>query len=46
MLNFVSKRLQRVAAAALCLMAVQVAMGAVSGAKAASPMAGAFAITK
>jgi hypothetical protein len=44
MANFVSKRLQRVAAALLCLMAVQLAVGVGGGARAMP--AGAFAISK
>jgi len=44
MANFVSKRLQRVAAAMLCLMAVQLAVTIVSGQRAAS--AGVFAISR
>ena len=44
MANFVSKRLQRVAAALLCLMAVQLAVGVVGG-EHVMP-ASAFAISK
>jgi hypothetical protein len=44
MANFVSKRLQRVAAALLCLMAVQIGLGAV-GAHRAAP-ASVFAISR
>jgi hypothetical protein len=44
MANFVSKRLQRVAAAMLCLMAVQLALTAVSGQRPAG--AGVFAISR
>jgi len=44
MANFVSKRLQRVATALLCLMAVQLAVGVTSGQRAMP--AGAFAISK
>jgi hypothetical protein len=46
MLNFVSKRLQRAAAAMLCLMALQIGLGALNGARAAQPVAGAFAISR
>jgi hypothetical protein len=44
MANFVSKRLQRVAAAMLCLMAVQIGVTAVNGQQ-ATP-AGVFAISR
>ena len=44
MANFVSKRLQRVAAALLCLMAVQLAVGVTGGARAMP--AGVFAISR
>jgi len=44
MAKFVSKRLQRVAAALLCLMAAQLAVGVAGGARAMP--AGAFAISQ
>jgi hypothetical protein len=44
MANFVSKRLQRVAAALLCLMAVQLAVGVTDGQRLIPT--GAFAISK
>ncbi len=44
MANFVSKRLQRVAAAMLCLMAAQLAVAVVSGQR--PPSAGMFAISR
>jgi hypothetical protein len=44
MANFVSKRLQRVAAAMLCLMALQLAASVVDAPQAAPP--GVFAISR